>query len=451
MKRIVLAVAMISLIALGGQVAGEMCTIDAVPAATLLLPYFEVDIDDPNGVNTLFSINNASAAPTVAHVVLWTDWSIPTIDFDIYLTGYDVQTVSLYDVFNGTLPITADAIRDPADTISPHGGAYSDNPAWDTHPIWGNDIPGCNVPFPYPNPAVTGSALDRLRNGHTGNSVAAIGGGCMGASHGDGLARGYITVDNSNECSLVLDPAVPGYFVANGTGLASNVNQLWGDFFYVDTANNFAQGENLVHIEAENGFDDTVGTGYTFYGRYTLDGRDNREPLGSLWGSRYLNGGAFDGGTNLIVWRDSTDDTIAPVVCGTTPRWFPLNETQVVAFDEQEDAVEICFLRGGGIISPPDDPTDPVCFPYETGRYQFGEGDLAVPYTFGWTFLNLNTTVTTGVVTPWTQLGLAQSYVMTTHSALGLFSVGYNAIELASACTDSAADLIIGSYYTWPE
>ena len=36
------------------------CTIDAVPAATLLLPYFEVDIDNPGGVDTFFSINNAS-------------------------------------------------------------------------------------------------------------------------------------------------------------------------------------------------------------------------------------------------------------------------------------------------------------------------------------------------------------------------------------------------------
>ena len=28
-------------------------TVDDVPAATLLLPYFEVDLDNPNGVNPL--------------------------------------------------------------------------------------------------------------------------------------------------------------------------------------------------------------------------------------------------------------------------------------------------------------------------------------------------------------------------------------------------------------
>lgn len=47
----------------------ELCSIDAVPAATLLLPYFEVDLDSSDGVTTLFSINNAEAAPALAHVV----------------------------------------------------------------------------------------------------------------------------------------------------------------------------------------------------------------------------------------------------------------------------------------------------------------------------------------------------------------------------------------------
>ena len=31
------------------------------PAATLLYPYFEVDLNDPQGQTTLISINNASA------------------------------------------------------------------------------------------------------------------------------------------------------------------------------------------------------------------------------------------------------------------------------------------------------------------------------------------------------------------------------------------------------
>src|SRR6185436_2813446 len=70
-----------------------ICTIEDSPAATLLLPYFEVDLNSADGINTLFSINNASATAILAHVVLWSDLSVPTFDFNIYLTGYDVQTV----------------------------------------------------------------------------------------------------------------------------------------------------------------------------------------------------------------------------------------------------------------------------------------------------------------------------------------------------------------------
>ncbi|HEV7672396.1 MAG TPA: hypothetical protein VGS22_28080, partial [Thermoanaerobaculia bacterium] len=86
---------------------GVICTIDDVPAATLLLPYFEVDLSNPNGINTLFSINNASATAVLAHVVLWSDLSVPTFDFNVYLTGYDVQSISIRDIFNGTVPRTA--------------------------------------------------------------------------------------------------------------------------------------------------------------------------------------------------------------------------------------------------------------------------------------------------------------------------------------------------------
>ena len=75
-----------------------ICTVDEVPAATLLLPYFEVDLGEPVGPRTLFSVNNASATAVLAHVVVWSDLSVPVLDFNIYLTGYDVQTINLRDV-----------------------------------------------------------------------------------------------------------------------------------------------------------------------------------------------------------------------------------------------------------------------------------------------------------------------------------------------------------------
>src|SRR4029077_9531384 len=79
----------------------KTCTMDVVPAATLLLPYFEVDLNSPTARTTLMSINNASDRAVLAHVVLWTDLGVPTLAFDIYLTGLDVQTPNLPDVFSG--------------------------------------------------------------------------------------------------------------------------------------------------------------------------------------------------------------------------------------------------------------------------------------------------------------------------------------------------------------
>ena len=74
------------------------CDIAALPAATLLLPYFEVDLDNFSGETTLFTITNVTNADQVAQVTLWTDRGYPVIAFPIYLTGYDVQSINLFDV-----------------------------------------------------------------------------------------------------------------------------------------------------------------------------------------------------------------------------------------------------------------------------------------------------------------------------------------------------------------
>jgi hypothetical protein len=413
----------------------DLCAIDNVPAATLLLPYFEVDLVNEDCVNTLFSLNNASATPTIAHVVLWTDWSQPTIDFDIFLTGYDVVTVNLRDLFVfGNIPITADEQSDPDDSISPHGGVYGSHPEWDGSFV---DDPDCINFFPFfQNPMITGFRRDILVNGHTGAPVGHYGGRCIGHNHGDGWARGYLTIDDARRCGLE-DPTMDVYF-GGADPVATNDNQLWGDFFIVDPPNNFAIGEPLVHIEAGESID--PATGYTFYGRYTAaaGGDDLREPLGTSWAARYLNGGSFVGGTNLFVWRDSTTNNQGSFTCGVGPDWLPLNETEVIAFDEEENAVELCFSGPGGVISPPEPGEDPTCFPLETQRTVVGTGDLDPPTNFGWMFLNLNINDVgvTGDVDFGAAGNLAQSYVISEHRALGRFAVGLSAISLSHACDD---------------
>src|SRR4051794_17458917 len=180
----------------------KTCALDVVPAATLLLPYFEVDLTKPDGRTTLISINNASDRATLAHVVLWTDLGVPTLAFDVYLTGYDVQTINLRDLFTGSLPATADAPRDPGDKVSPRGILSEDV-----------GIPGCEGLLP---PAPVSPALaDHLVRAHQGLASPLLGGKCAAQFLGDSIERGYVTVDVARRCSP-LTPADPGYFGPDG-------------------------------------------------------------------------------------------------------------------------------------------------------------------------------------------------------------------------------------------
>ncbi len=423
-------------------VSAELCTVDNVPAATLLLPYFEVDLETGEGITTLISVNNSMADPVLAHVTFWTDESVPTLDFDLYLTGYDVQTINLRDIFNGHLPRTADDARDPGDAISNQGALSGDA-----------SFPGCGATLPYDDPALSDLLLSHLRESHLGH-LSPVYGRCAGLDYGGPLwvARGYVTIDAVNACNLEF-PSSPGYFAADGSGIASNENVLWGDYFYVDLGQNFAQGEPLVHVEActnvtrggpppqdECPF---VAGDYTFYGRYVAaSAADQREPLGTTWASRFVLGGAFDGGTDLIVWRDSKTVATTGHACGSHESWFPLNQADVVAFDEQENPTDLCFR--GDNVSPPIGGAD-SCFPAEAQRVSLVDSNVpggttpSPPADFGWIYLNLNTTVAGG------QFGAtAQSYVTTLMSALGRFSVGFSGVALDNACdtVDSGTILI---------
>ena len=474
MKKIAGCLAFAALLAWSLPSAAEICELYDVPAATLLLPYFEVDLNNPQGVNTLFSVNNAAAGAALAHVTVWTDQSMPTLNFDIYLTGYDVQMISVRDIFNGNVPRTADRGVDPGDAISPSPPAGATQ-APNVNPFTGPFTPGVPTEFdfgsasgpcvaPYNNPALPPFQLTNLRAAHTGQHAPAYG-GCLGANYGDNIARGYITVDSVRQCSLLF-PSSAGYFSG---GIADTRNILWGDYFYIDNAQNFAQSETLVHIESCNlpAFDparpaDFIGffgnggrrpegepwcpfkdVEYTFYGRYAaVAGKDQREPLPTTFATRFINGGLFDGGTDLIVWRDSKivpTGLGGPYTCGILgPVWFPLRDTDVVAFDEVENPEDLCYIIDVG--SPPPTITH-TCFPLEAQRVRLQGGnviglDLTPSAPFGWMYLNLNTTVP-GATYPYANPSIAQAWVTTIMSGEGRFSVGADAIKLDSACQPS--------------
>lgn len=414
----------LSLPLLAAPATADLCAADAVPAATLLLPYFELDPTDPNGVTTVFSINNVAPEAALAHVTLWTDWAVPTLYFDVYLTGYDVQTINLRDIFNGRLPQTAPADRDPADAISPQGELSQDSAFGD-----------CQFLPPQP-PLLPPFIGTDLALAHRGLSSQLFD-GCVAEPLGDDKVRGYVTVDVVTRCAEST-PAETEYW----QGVAAFRNVLWGTYFVVDPTNNFAQQEALVHIEAcDPAVAPVPGSGCplgadrrTFYGRYVAGALDQREPLPGTFALPYLNGGAFEGGTRLTIWRDTNRPAAVSGACGgARPSWFPLDVHEVVAFDEDENPESLC--NGCEVCSP---PGDNPC--YVLASQVIGDDDPSPAggwvsdrpsWPFGWMFLDLAVPAQGGPVP-------TQAWVTTLSSASGRFSVATDAFALDSLCDPNA-------------
>ncbi len=353
---------------------GKIGTADRAPGASLLLPYFEVDTSNPNGIQTTVAVHNSSPSPVLAHVVLWTDLSVPTLGFDLYLPGLGSRVIDLKDTFlTGSLP---------ASGPSP--------------------LPGCGGTLP-PLP-ITASRLAALNVAHMGGSSQLFGGLCAGASHGDGLARGYLTVDVVTRCTSAL-PGQPGYFGAGGAVGFDNV--LWGDYAMVDPANNLSHGDTLVHLQASTTDPLTSTPGRpTFYGRYVAwSAADHREALPSTWGASSRRAGVLTGGASLLVWRDS-GQVVQPFPCGAPPAIFPLGQGPILHFDETGQDV----------------PVPPFALGLEAQK-------RAVDWTgpgFGTLTLELGTR--TGAFSP----PFLQSYVTSVEVSSGRFSLSIPGVQLPS-------------------
>ena len=393
---------------------------DNVPAATLLIPYFEVDIGNVNGVTTLVGIQNASATAILAHVTLWTDLGIPTHVFDVYLTGFDIQTINLRDVFDGRLPLTASGGQDWTDTISPQGELSQDI-----------NFSSCGGFLPS-GPPYPGRGFDpaHLRAWHSGTR-SPVTDNCAGHAWGDGIARGYLTIDTVNSCNP-FKPGDPGYFGNGGSGIATNQNVMVGDWMIIDPASNFADGDRAVAIEAPYPTsgppppDPFPPESYTFYGRLVAEtGVDDREPLPNTFGAHYMYAPTSGGGSRLRVWRDP-GIPVAPFACGSTPAPFPLSNADLVAFDSEENPTDV-----GG--SP---------FPWATQVVRVGT-DVAVPHKQGWLYLNLNA----AAPLPAGELfgGLRQAWVTVVglpEGGAGRFTASWDAVQLGSPFHDDNVSLI---------
>jgi hypothetical protein len=346
-------------------------TVSTRPGSTLLLPYFEVDLAHASGRTTRFWINNASATAILAHVTIWSDLAVPVLAWNVYLTGYDMQHVDMRDILNGTFPATASAGQDPQDKISPKGPLSQDI-----------NFASCTGALPFTK--LPQFYVDYMRAALTGQ-LSSFNGKC-GATFSPGLARGFITVDTVNNCTLRF-PGDIGYFGPGGSGDATDQDVLWGEYVYVNSGanGNGGHGAPMVPIKASPTDPLTTTAGnYTFYGRLDSvpwSAADNREPLATNFAARYIKGA-----TDAVVWRDPK---VAQqfFTCGTLPDWYPLGREGLVLFDEQEHAT----VRA----SQPTSPTvSGAAFPAAAQKVRVGVGQFPVPYTSGWMYLNLNTTVT---------------------------------------------------------
>ena len=363
---------------------GGDCRVSVRPAATLLLPWFGVDLASDDGLTTQLSITNVDARPHLVSVTLWTDWAIPTFTFNLYLTGFDVERLDLRELLQGTVPVTGAG-------VSPVG-ALSDP---------GSPFPGCAASL---GPVAVNSAF--MARAHSGKKAR---GACYASPRTGALATGYVTVDVVRSCSG-LNPSSPGYFAHGGEGIAGNDNVLLGEYAYVDTAGGFAQAEQAVHIAADAA---AYGSGYTFYGRYVGgNGSDNRQPLGATFGASYAQGPADGVETVLAVWRDTKSPATAPVACGARPAWAPLTSVEQPAWDEEETVSSL--------------PASSSRFPWATQAVQVGSEALPIDPDRGWTVLDLGHRADL--------FGLAAQGWVTVLKTDGVGATAHDAAVLQGAC-----------------
>ena len=403
------------------SVRAILCTPDPTPAATLLIPAFTVDVSPEacgtgTGLTTLFSVNNAVARPQIAHVTLWTDQAIPVIGFDIYLTGFDVQTINLRDIFcHGVLPQTGIAVS----PLGPLSEAGEPPPSCNNSTTPGG-APNYQVPF---SPVV----VQLLQAWFTGRPTDLIPGDCAGSGQaGDSIAVGYATIDAMTDCTLSF-PSEATYYTSGVLGFD---NVLWGDYAIQDPARDFAQGFQSVHLEAAPADFFAVGD-RTFYGRYNgASASDRREPLPTTYSTRFALGGAFDS-TTMHIWREADGDA-KPYACGQRgPSWHPLGFTNpfVTLWNEAEGVCTAVHRKDFG-LEPPLPPYIEV--PNAVNVCPFdGFGACRVPtcgFDFGWILLNLQSDASVY------DDGISQAYVSTVTQASGRYSVGIGGVVIDSGC-----------------
>lgn len=433
-KTFLTCMVVVALLAVASGAGAITCTIDTRPAATLLIPYFQATFNPdltvmdtgPLAKDTLVTIGNASSAPMLAHVMVWSERTELVLDFNIALTGFDIQSFSVARILRGFLPQTpidkAHALPGPASLIE---GADTPgffdvcqrNPSARVFPNAagflriGNGAAGgqgITAPNPLDNTQATTNyatgpfPLSFLQQVVDSLDVTSDSNLCTAVSPNpvNGLItnpiHGYITIDMVNYCSIT-NANDPGYYTHEIIGMENN---LWGDYIYTQGIGVGTGGFAAVAIEADPSLADATAGPVTlagapgrrtFYRRWvpvdagapcTNNGAlfvaagdlfdcgngDQREPLGLKYAARW-----FDSAPNVTsffnVWRASAvPSTVSGGLAdllGFGAGKCNTSEPTVVLFfyDEDENTV-----TSGPCPSPCSNP--PFNFPLETQRNQ---------------------------------------------------------------------------------
>ena len=251
---------------------------------------------------------------------------------------------------------------------------------------------------------------------------------------GDNIARGYVTVDTVNNCTVRV-PSDPGYFAGTGPGAGdvTDQNVLWGNWYIVAPSHGYATGATMIAIEADGTNPATSARGnYTFYGRYDVwSGTDHREPLATSFAVQFTLDGRYNGAVELIGWRD-TQVVQGPFACpaaAKTPSWYPLGQEGIGVFDEQE---HLQVSTGFPIFPPPVDTILPL--PAATQRVRLNGAAFPLSFQSGWLYLDLNGRRSDPGSGPPVDPRAAQAWVFAVQSREGVFATAIDAYRLDSAC-----------------
>lgn len=406
--KVTLAILIFSAMTLSGATLrnNDSCDIAPFPAATLLLPYFDVDINVQQTVatTTLFTIVNTSAEQRIARVTIWTDFAYPVLTFDVVLTGYDVQPINLYDVI----------VR----------GFFARS-----------DEPTCNGISRF----IPQGLLADVRTALTTGRTKSCGVSAVGNAHTDAI--GFVTIDTVAGCGTTM-PNDPAYY---NELLYDNV--LTGDYEWIapnPNTGSYAGGNPLVHIRAlpEGGPAGVVtktNLPYTFYDLYTPRGSENframdrRQPLPHAFMARNIQGGTGAFNSELRIWREGVVPPGASCANYKENTGSAMKSAEIVRFDEHENPTSF----DNAIIIDPVTPRPPFppasSTPASAANFPplSTSGDLG-----GFLYLNLNNVTPSSNAS--TKPGTAhatQNWVVVSMTAQGRFQTAFDATPLANGCS----------------